>query len=645
MLNRTSDTISPEQYVNDSLLATPSVSETVFGNLAMGIVTPAVAAEAVQNHFSQKPQGQGLLTVYAANEMGNEAPGMSIAQKGLGYISNIIGQALDPLMWLGGEAGGLVAKGAVAGVAKVAPDAATVFMRTPLKDLVGKTIGDYIPEYAANKGLGVVADKTLKNFGTFAGASVPQNIADNYNADTNHINWGGVAVSSGKMGALGIGIGAIPFAWGLIRGSINRGLGRDSFADVSSSSLDAALAEGHISPDEHQWFKDYLEHQNNPGDQKVSEDLQNRATQIISDRGHDVDYVNNKAQFNILRPEDMQNLQGVIADQLTGDVPDEMRTALSDFVVHQRLDDLTANPETLDGVRGYVDFIDKKLEARGAKSAEADQIVDDHLEKSIKERMPLDQKELVQTYKKSLNNIDHVKHLPISIPENVIKHIKEQNYIDDLESKNKSLFKEYEKTGNQSHVEKMKANEELIKELRENHTKILTPREELSQLREELLGKPLKQGFQTSVAYNRLQDLANVWHNARTLLDRVHLEHEYERQKAFRDLAKNVLDIADSNQGQLAKPENVMDYLKRRIEGQIRKVEPANIPKQQAEKNGEIPADADQVLKEQREAIEKSQAEDAKKDFNTSLDKYTEFQGKENVFKNLISCVLGGLNG
>ena len=65
---------------------------------------------------------------------------------------------------------------------------------------------------------------------------------------------------------------------------------------------------------------------------------------------------------------DMQNLQGVIADQVSGGVPEQYNKALSDFVIHDRFDKISEKPEMLDGVRGYVDFINMaSLKKRAAK--------------------------------------------------------------------------------------------------------------------------------------------------------------------------------------------------------------------------------------------------------------------------------------
>jgi|GEM_PF-4102141 hypothetical protein len=643
MLTRSNQVAPQQEYYADSLLTQPTLSQSVYNNLAMGFATPIVALNMLDSQFSKKPEGRAILSAFDAIRLQNETPGMSTSQWLASEGSNMLGFGLNPATWAFGEAGGLAARGLATGASRIAPDAASVFMRSPIKDIVSKPIGQYIPEMVGKEGaekplsFGLITDKAFNTFGTFAGAGVPQGIVDNYKADTNHIEWGGVAREAGEMGAFGLAIGSVPFAWGVLRGKINRGLGRDVTDPVEPSTLDKALAAGHITPDEHQWYNDYLAHQANPEDTAKMDDLKNRASQIINQNGHTANTVSNEAMFDILSPNDVSTLHGMIADQVAGGVPEQYQKALSDFVVHNRMDYIRQDPKWLDGVRGYVDFINNKLDNKASKLAEADKILDEHLEKGAKNDLPFSQKEIFKMVKQANFEPSHLKHLPITMPENMSKLISMNNKIKKLKSKVNS-----EKRRG---LDPNKQTVRRIDELTATLPKILTPREELRQIRSDLLSKGLSNKFDRSNAYHRLLDLSNVWHNARTLLDRVHLEHEYKRQEAFRDLAHQTLKIADSDMPKLARPENVMDYLRRRIEGTLNKVEPiADVEKAVREQQA-VPADSDTILSDQEAQIKNSKAEDARNEFNTSLERFKEFKESPNIFKNLISCVMGGLGG
>lgn len=643
MLNRTNKLAPQQEYYADSLLQLPTASDTVFHNLTMGVATPIVALNMLDGQFAKKPEGQAILSAFNSIKLENETPGMSWSQWLAGEGANMLGFGLNPATWALGEAGGLAAKAGIGGVARVAPDAASVFMRRPIKELVSEPISKYIPEMigkgAGEKplSLGLATEKTLSNFGIFAGAGVPQAIVDQYKADTGHIEWGGVAREMGEMGAFGIAIGSVPFAYGVLRGKINRGLGRSPTDSVSASEVDLALERGQITKGEHEWYTQYLEHQKDPGNIELAEKLKTTGSDIINANGHTANTVSNEAMFEIMRPDDVTNLHGVIADQLAGNVPEQYKKALSDFIIHNRMDYIRQNPKWLDGVRGYVDFINQKLAERHPKSLEADAILDKHFLKGVKENMPFSQKEIFKMMKKSGFEASHMAHLPVTIPENMVRHLKLAEKIDKLKVK---LQKE-----KRHGLEPNKQTIRRIEELEGQLPKILTPKEELHQIRESLLGKGLKPGFERSNAYHRLLDLSNVWHNARTLLDRVHLENEYNRQAAFRDLAHQVLKIADSDMPRISKPENVVDYLRRRIEGNLNKVEPISDVNRTVEERQKVPSDADAILTEQEQQIKNSQAQEAKKEFMQSTDRLKEFKESPNIFKNLISCVLGGVSG
>jgi hypothetical protein len=642
---------SQSEYYANSLLQKPGYFHSAFDNLAAGFATPPAAAAILDKQYAQSPEGQAMTSALSAVELENETPGLGWPQKATNTVANMVGYALNPMTYLLGGVGGLAARGVVSAAAKIAPDAASIFMRKPIKDLLGQSIGKYIPSMVGKEGAeeplsaSLIADKSLHAFGNFAGFSVPQAIVDNYEQDTSHIKWGGVAREAGEMGALGIAIGSLSFAWGVVRGKLNRGLGKEASDEINESIVQDGVDKGHITPDEANWYEELKKLEKDPSNKELYDSVERKGTEIINKNGHTASTVTNEALFEILTPENMKNLQGVIADQLAGDVPERYKTALSDFIVHNRLDEIRQNPKDLDGVRGYVDFINQKLEAMPSKIAEADKILDDYLEKGVKENMPLSQKELFKKLKGS-DLAAHVTHLPLSVPENVIAHLKQLGEIKRIERLNNQIFKDYEKTGNPKNIERMKQNEAKIKELQENLTPILSAKEELLQLRKTLLAeKGLPANWEYSPSYHRLIDLSAVSHNARTLLDRVHLEHEYNRQTAFRDLSAHILKVADSDMGRLAKPDSVIDYMKSRIEGKLQKIEPISETEKILSEQQKVPTDADAILNEQELQIQNTKAETAKEEFVNSTDKFKEFKQSESIFKNFISCVIGGLSG
>lgn len=587
---------TPQRYVADTLLKSPSLSESVFDNLAEGYISPAVGdaaaiSSAVNKTFASTPQGKSLFTTYNALQLTNERP-QGTAQQYAGMAANMIGWSLSPQNWFlfgaAGKAVGAAADLVGAGASRVLPEAASTLARTPIRDFVPESVKKYIPETiggeAESQPLNIsnVAKSSAKTFGSWAATSVPTEIAENYNQQTGHINYPQVMANSAKMGGLGLVIHSVVFAAGVILGKANRALGHPPSSTLSPDDLDSLVKDKIITPEEHQWYKDWDEHQSSKPDLDKAKELEQRATDIVAKSGQPVNTVSHEVPFDILREQDMHNLKAAVADEVASGRTEDHQRALSDFVVNGRLDAIRENPGMLDGVRGYVDAVEGKLRLKADKLAYADQILDEHMLKGMHDEMPL-----------SHESIAEHGESPLVVPKG----------------------------------------------------KILSPTEELKSLRKKLLDKGLPKDFKTSPEYHRLLDLSHVWANAHTLLDRVHLEDEYNRQEAFKNVAKEILRINDSGTGRLAKPDNVMNYLKDRIEQHLQKIKSLSQIKEDLKEADTLPADAEQILNEQKSQFSKTSAREVAEEFNDSTFKFKEFKASENIFKNFINCVVGALNG
>lgn len=735
MLTRTSGVAPRQEYYNDSSLTKPTVGYTFERNFSATFATPFVMMDDVANTLSSKPTGNAMRDTLAAVEMENQTPGMGWLQRQVGNVASLVGYGVNPVMWGFGQIGGLAARGITAGAERLAPDAVSAFARTPLKDMMAQPVSRWLPEKAGTLSAGLLGEKGAKAFGIFAGAEIPPAVVENYNNDTNHINWGGFARDAGQMGSFGVAIGSIPFALGMVGGKINRVLGP---GEIDASRLDQALEGGHITDDEHKWYSDYLELQKNPGDTKKIDQLKKQATEIINRNGGQADVVKNEARFDMLKADAIKQLQSVTPDELVSDVSENYKNALSGFVIHNGLDRLGDNPQMLDGVRGYVDWIGKKLAAKNSKLKDADDILDRFMLKGMRENMPFSQKELSKMMEKNQFNENELKSLPFVFPENVIKYLKnpvENNLLSPKDELNqlrqKLLFSQvnlknfkisktldniliqsdhgrinlrllkeksirvegvkipefngkfsrgkghgkqlylaalkYAKNNglkffsdNQVSLDAEKVYKSLEKmgyEFKKNETTYLQERNPRLIIHYatkdhnpvyELISYPksrLIKNWENSPEYHRLLDLSEVWGHAKNLLDRVQLEHDYESQQAFHDLLKQVLDIHDSDMPALANPDNVINYLKARIEGNINKETPVTGIQEKTRESLKIPSDAETVLKDQAEMVKQSKAKSLNEEFDAASEKFTEFKAKPEVFKNYIACVLGGLGG
>jgi hypothetical protein len=553
--------------------------------------------------------------------------------------------------------------------------------------------------------------------------------------------------------------------------------------------------------------------------------LLEQTTKYVASQGHVVDHANNKAQFEILNRQQIDNLQSATVDQLVADhIPEEHRTALSDFTVQAGIDEMRNKPNLLDGVRGYVEYADQNLLNRDAILEAADKMVDEHFLLSG-ELAPLDQKMIFEVLKKHGSNSE----LPFYVPDNVRelarknerefkKYIKEIDHkferldtgdnltqhefyhgtgklenidefditraaqhnlygaglyitdskkvasgyaksrskpsrtpdgkilslkfkknpklIDVEHSPNKNVFniikeqaesfsdvsiakemqnkpikdifeiikseiedehdygwqeiyselldhinftlsekgydgylhtggkivgkrdhnvivlfghdyslngKNYKRNPSekltQTEIDLHKDFEDKYSSLKEAIKSIKNPVEELNDIKSKLL--PLRDDFRRTKEYRRLEDLADVWHPAKTLLDRVELEDQLNRQGAYRDLAKQMLDIADSNVAKLADRSKTTNYLEARITPVVDSNHSPRTELIEAVSKRDIPSDAEALLAEHDVKLQEMNVENVSKEYEIAKERFKEFQSQEGIFKNFINCVLG----
>lgn len=633
-----------EQYYNDSLLTKPTTSQSVYTNLSAGLITPAVWAGDIQQMFMQRPEGNPLRNLVESVDLLNETPGIGWGKQLAGSLSNMIGYGLNPITWGFGRLGTLAAERTIGAVSKALPETATIMARRPIAEMLGENIGKYVP--TVKKGaeqvplsMAILGEKYAKAFGTFAGAGAPAAWYENYNADTNHINWGGVARDMGVMGVFGLAIESVPFVYGVVKSKINRGLGKNVSEALKPVDYDLALENGLINRAEYDWIKDYS---TNPLEAK---NLKERATQILADGDHPINTATHEVPVEIVPQKDIENLKSALLDQGLSDLPEGHRNSLSDYIIHNSIDSLRENPNMLDGLRGFKDHIQTKLLAKTQKLAQANEMVDKNLLKSVKENMPFSQKSMFKHLRQAGFETSHVRQIPITIPENIRQIMRRQDEI----SRHLKKIKQYEKMvsqGKKGLGGKISSNKKQIEVIESKIPKILTPKEELTHLKEKLLTeKGLPKNWESSKDYHRLLDLSHAWHNAKTLLDRVHLEAQYERQEAYHNLADQILKMTDSDISRFANRGNVVNYMRDRITDKIFKRTPLLESELSAEKQNEIPSNADEVMSENDIQVKNSGADKLSKEFESTSNRFTEFKANEGIFNNLIKCVLGTVNG
>lgn len=633
--------VDPESYSVEHL-NTPSPSHSIFNNF----MSSAQAPERFENTFDfalgKKPLSQSLFNYKDMVDRENLIPGMSFPQYVANNIADMAGGLMNPLAWITGGVGGALFKGGITATAAIAeralPTAATALMRRPLAEMLGESLSKFIPASATAVSTGEMA---AANFGALKGFAVPDAIMDNFNYDTKHLDKWGVIKQVGGSNGLDLELALIPMGLGMLGARISRSLERPPEMAKDVKIAAEAFKQGAINEREFNFIKDA--HAWQPEDLEEGKRLKTEGEKILKDGGVKVDTAEHKAQVSMLSGKAVAGIQAGIADGTLSNLPDEYKSALSQYVTNNHLDNMRLQPNLIDGIRGVTEHIDERLSHKDEMLNKSNVIVDKYLEKGLTKNEPLSQDNVYKALRKSKNK-DEVQGL--SVPDNVKERISKELQIHELKGKNDKLSKKHLKTGDNRFIEKIENNNKKIEELEKSMPSLMTPKEELNHIREKLANIKDKSRLTVSKHYQRLIDLAHVWNNAKILLDHVNITHQYERQAALNHILKSVVQLADNDIDRLARPENVADYLRKRIESgssttaheQLARVKESIKSKDELTK---LPADHDTLLNEAEARVNEKGSKESKKEFREAREKFKEFKGAAKILNNLISCVVG----
>jgi len=597
----------------------------------------------------------------------------SFGQKAGNYISNmaVYGLISAPL-FISAEAGAsaLIGKSAIA-LSPALPSAVVNFARSPLSKIASGKLADWIPSITVGK-----AAKSVAGFSAGMKASIfPEKLAETYDIATDSYNWKKAADLT-LNDNLGIGIGITLGAFGLIVGRAIRNSKVNLAAESTSKSLrqevelnraqkdteikgaiskvkeikayekyeteskeavESAHKSGQLSDEDLEYYKLHVEHPENP-------DLYSMAIKILEREQQPFDRISGKIWTKLIHSEDIKTLKSSIGDELSSGESNYPR-AVSQYTLRERLDsnreEMIDNPSVKDGLDAYVHYANKKLNGKEAKLQELDSILDKHLHKGLKKKSVISQR----------NIYNHLKHKgkynseesPFIVPENVSYKLKLRKKLEDLQSGKSNRYKKWFK-------------DDAILKIKEDIRSIPfeTPAQELNSLREKILRR-LDNNYRNSAPYQRLLDLSEVHPQAEILLRRIEDEALMIKHEAMAALVSRFTDFVDSQVGKLAKPENVLNYMKERYErltGDAKTIQPIksevveikekikNTVKELKNKKTD-----DAILNDQTRRVKKSDSEKLDQDFHSEKNKYEQFRDNESVFENLINCSKGFISG
>lgn len=324
-----------EQYQQQAQFSQPTYGASISGNFLKQLIEPEIAFEKISSLAGYHPHFSTLNNIYDAVHHVTETPGLPITQKIGDGIASLLGFALNPINIALGGAGGLLAKGAVKGVSMLAPEF--------LSNLAGKTITKLSTET-----VGSLGEKALTGASIGIASLLPENLAESITPD-NKVDVSHFIKMTSIAGGIGLALGAVPFVGSIIRSKL--------FNRIEVSDLNQAEKSKILTPEEKDWFQDYLKNPEDPA-------LEQRAAEILKKNNPDIDInpINNKVNVSLLTPSDIKALQSVIPEELLAREGINNPNVMSDFIQKNALDRLKQNPALSNGLKGILNELENKGE-------------------------------------------------------------------------------------------------------------------------------------------------------------------------------------------------------------------------------------------------------------------------------------------
>jgi len=600
-------------------------------------------------------------------------PRQTITQHAFNFVSSMAGSLVPtlPLFAAGGAIGAGVAGAIGFGAREIALDlgseaALSGYLSTqvPLSKLATGALSHYLPE----KSISGIAESLVESYGGYKGLIIPEHFEEHYNAvnntlDTSHAiqdwasdNYGfllaATPLAAGYVAFKGVGgvikhrnakAGALAAEAELKRLHANHAEvlkqnqikeGETALREAKVSELQDHLQEaeekGFISPEMHQWYLDYLE---NPNDM---DKVHIGGLKILQDLQIPYDRFTGRVWNQVMGDEGVKNLKNSLFDQELTNFSEEERQLLSSYVVHNELDayigNMRDNPNLLHAMKGMTHHLATKIEANSLAIRNFEHALMSQLPKGLLKKQLFSQNNIYQHLKKI--GVHSVRDIPYVVPKNVAYMLKLNKQIKDIESR-------------VTHQNRLKYDKgihlELKKKVKELKSELLHPAQELAHLKDTLMpnGK-LVGDFKKRQAYSRLEELSQIWPNAKLVLDRINMEATNAKQQGLNEILKKFIEMVDNTSARIANPDGVKRYLTSRIE---RAVPVAREAKQFAIKSDPIVEKTmtPEVMYDEAsiQQVKKSELDFAREHFEATQKKFEQFSKNTQALDELIKCALG----
>lgn len=645
---------SLKRAYDQSIATPPTFSQSIFDHFSSSLFSESLAVNDIEKILSNAPKNDMLQQAYDIANLDLDNPNISLSKKIIRFPANFLADTLGytlggPIGLLGGLTGGVIGESIESGVKAIAPEILPSFIKTA----------------------GRIAAQGNKSALEVSGFLIPESVQDAYDKNKNDLSFRNLAESISSNYGIGFSLGSVGYAAGIIwsktkpviekalkvpdhivRLQKNTGLilnesleeepiplPSDKNKNESLRLLHYAFNENRITKEEHEYYKNFLINPNDPR-------LEEKAAKILLKSGHPVDAATNRIHVQALAENTIKNLNSVVGDALTHDMPEQHRNSLVNYIINSSFEQDRQHPfrpNLTKGLKGFVNYADSKIIEQEKRIKELDKSLDKTLYKNIKKKMPLSQKKIFKEIKQANFEKSYVSNLPYTLPSNMVR-----------------------KSG----------------QARETSLNLLSPKEEIKAIRKSLLGTGKLHGkFHLTKHYERLKDISKLWPGVKDLLTRVHLQHDFEKQKSMRNIIESMRQVLNSDIKNLSNADNVKSYLQYRIEDKMPSLKidgetPSQILKkteipqsekesrvEQLKKSINIPNKENTISEEKNPSEHKKLNLEEKKEIELKpssllkegsllreetesyVAKLDEFKEKESVFSNLIKCLIGSSNG
>ena len=334
-MERTTQNVHPGFFKSIELGLTSALNESDLGishvlSKIQGAI-PSMAGSLAARDTKQAPEALAELNQkqQTFDDIKSHEQGFSAA------AGNFLGTALNPIFLAAGIAtGGAADAGLTAGGSLLQDTLPAIVSKAGEKGLAGAALR--------------VIPKAIRGGSFLAGGTLPQDVAENYDTNTDSIQWGGVAKNVGEN--FGVGMALEPIF--PVVGTLLRKMGLRNIIDKESPTIDnSAVKDVEKDPGFSQSEKDFLQayHKKAP-----TEELNTLAKQVIRENSPDALNEDGNMHVKLADATQLTTLNENLVSEMANDLPLPQKTPLSESITNSQLGETIGNPNVLDGLDGLI---------------------------------------------------------------------------------------------------------------------------------------------------------------------------------------------------------------------------------------------------------------------------------------------------